>query len=172
MARLIRDRVAMDRGVKMNCNMQHFSQLPIYDGYVEESLKKITLSKSEFGLILKPITKNMMEQYEALKIEDSKFFIDMEGSCKEPATEEQIKVLKVLAIEQINKNVEYSNAVAYCCIELIKQIMNKKVTGLFEVFEEDSLLRKVVVEGIQDFVQTKIKLKNTKLKAEYYGEVD
>ena len=78
------------------------------------------------------------------------------GGKRFPATKEQIRLLKALVIEQVNKNEEYSFVVYQVFIRFLKQIVTGNITYDFtEETDSWTSMQKVVFDAFTEYIKKK-----------------
>lgn len=156
MARQVKDAVVVRRCEEVGFDTVYIDNLPMYANDVKEDIDKIRLEQSQFGLQKEPIIKGLREKYEAIKIVDDECFVEIEGSVRVPVSKEQIRILKALVVEQLNRNQDYSDVIAYFFMELVQQIASRKLTYSFEKNNNWIPMQVAVFEEVQEFIRKKL----------------
>lgn len=151
-------RAVFDKVVRANCENQgmddiYYQNVKIYATDVKETIEKIKLDVSKFGLPKESITNSLNKRYEAIQIIQDKCYIVMGGNSF-PATKEQIRLLKALAIEQVNRNEEYSFIVYQIFIRFLKQIVTKSITYDFtDETDNWTPMQQIVLEAFTAYIK-------------------
>lgn len=156
MARPIKDTIVLKKCEELNFDTIYLDNVPAYSGNVIETINKTRFESSEFGIQKEAVTKSLRDKYESIQIKDDDCFVEVQGMMKVPATKEQIRCLKALAIEQISYVQEYSDVVSQLFMELFQQIFSRNVTCVFKKRDDFTKLQEVIFDEYQVFLQKKI----------------
>lgn len=160
MARQIIDKVVQDsifaNAKEPNETIDLLSQTPMYVGTVKNTLGKVKLDGIGISLGATPVYKGVEDLYNQLGAEGQCLLklISPDGSVKEiPVSSKALRLLKALAINQLNKNADYSLAVATLFSSLLRQLVMGAPEIKFDyVSEALTPMERYVNKEIGDFI--------------------
>ncbi len=153
-------RAVFDKIVKTNCEKQgiddiYYRNLEMYTAEVKDTIEKVKLDSSKYGMLGESIISSLNQCYDAIHIVQEDCYVIM-GGKRFPATKEQIRLLKALVIEQVNKNEEYSFVVYQVFIRFLKQIVTGNITYDFtEETDSWTSMQKVVFDAFTEYIKKK-----------------
>lgn len=127
--------------------------MPLYEGFVNSKRETISLDKEDYSLSNVSLVNHYVNIFNSIyiapDIQEGTLNIEHNVSVIPVSI---VKLIKTLVIEQINKNEEYSVAVAKCLQYIITEVLSKKFNGKLPKDEDDSLMESIVKEYVEEFI--------------------
>lgn len=172
-ARPIRDDLVMAKTANMGAEGVYYMSNPAYEGNVTDSLKKVKIAPTEFGIIKLRTTSSLEKLYASITVNSENCiveYISNAGIHSEFAMSvKEFRMLKALAFEQVNVNEEYSSVVAGIFMQLLGSILKKTHRPEWIAPKECSKMQSVVYRDITSFISHELGLdmnKDEQLKLE------
>jgi hypothetical protein len=151
MARQVLDSIVFEKIDALKLNRQLFSGNPAYFGTATDTIQRVKLDRSENGLRNYGTCARAKGFYDSLKLKEGETYLKLNGQ-RFPATSEQVRMIKALAVEQINRNEEYSIALGHCLSVVLKATISKFPVNA--IIPEDGMttFQNIVVEEFSTWV--------------------
>lgn len=157
MARSIKDAVVIKNIRESKEQEIRELEFTMNSGTVESKLQKVKLEPVGYAVRKVDITTELNEKYDALQIADDICFLNFMGNSYN-VSKTEIRMLKALVIEQVNKNEQYSKIVTSIFMQLVKYYVSGRGDFRWQEPEYESLWERVVYEELTNYVQTKLNL--------------
>lgn len=125
-----------------------------YGGEISLGGEKVKLESSVGGFSTITALSSLREKLDSVKAEDGKCYIRVK-EMQMPIGQEQLKMLKALASEQVSKSKVYSRIVSSIYLQLICQVMQGEKVYLFTVREGEDRLGQAIFHEVTKFILDK-----------------
>lgn len=152
--RSVKDAVVESRMKVVKVNDLYVKELERYSQSVNTALERVDFEPAPLGVSVVAVYDSLKNNYEALRINGSECCIEV-GSIVKRTSAVKIRLLKALALEQLNANGAYSYVVAVIFRQLLESILKgvepvwKKPVG----YLENSCLYDELVSWVQREVE-------------------
>jgi hypothetical protein len=123
----------------------------MYSGKVNDSIDKVSITSSANGLRKFGVADGFKTRLEILDFssEDNPY-VEFKGD-RYPATNMEVKILKALTLEQVNKNESYSKTVTSIFMQLLKAVVDGSHKPVWTCMD-DNVMPKVVFREITSYI--------------------
>lgn len=157
MARSVKDAVVIKNIRESKEQEIRELEFTMNSGTVENKLQKVKLEPVGYKVRKVDITTELSEKYDALQITDDMCFLYFMGNSYH-VSKTEIRMMKALVIEQVNKNEQYSKIVTSIFMQLVKYYVSGRGDFRWQEPEYESQWERVVYEELTKYVQAKLNL--------------
>ncbi len=148
--RKVKDSVVESRMKVVKVNDLYINELERYNQAVNTALERVDFSPAPLGVSAVAVYDSLKNSYEAIRINAAEYCIEI-GNIVKKTSGVKIRLLKALALDQLNANGAYSYVVAVIFRQLLESILKGEEPKWEKPVDylEDSCLYDELVSWVQ-----------------------